>query len=46
MLSAAEIKRIELILERGERVELVPTRNGARIFEVRRREDKNPDSKK
>ena len=32
------IRALEAILSRGERVEIVPVKDGVRIYEVRRRE--------
>lgn len=41
-LSREALAALERILARGERVELIPTKNGVRIFELRRREIKSP----
>ena len=32
------IRTLEAVLSRGERVEIVPVKDGVRIYEVRRRE--------
>lgn len=32
------IRALEMVLARGERVEIVPVKGGVRIYEVRRRE--------
>lgn len=46
VLSEAAKKAAELILSKGERVELVPTKDGVRVFELKRREIKEPASKR
>ena len=46
VLSEAERKAAESILSRGERVELLPTQDGERVFESKRREIKAPASKR
>lgn len=39
-LTAEQIKAIEIILSREQRVELIPIKDGVRIYEVRRKEIK------
>lgn len=46
VLSDAARRAAEEILSRGERVEIVPTKDGARVFEIKRREIKEPVSKR
>lgn len=46
VLSEAAHKAAEAILSRGERVELIPTKDGVRVFEIKRREIKEPASKR
>ena len=46
VLSEAARKAAESILSRGERVELIPTKDGVRVFEIKRREIKEPASKR
>lgn len=41
-LSREALAALERILAKGERVEIIPTKDGVRIFEVRRREIKSP----
>ena len=46
VLSEAAKKAAESILSKGDRVELVPTKDGVRVFELKRREIKEPASKR
>lgn len=46
VLSEAERKAAEAILSRGERVELVPLKDGVKVYEIKRREIKEPASKR
>ena len=46
VLSEAARKAAESILSKGERVELVPTKDGVRVFELKRREIKELASKR
>lgn len=46
VLSEAARKAAEAILSRGERVELVPLKDGVKVYEVKRREIKEPASKR
>lgn len=46
VLSEAARKAAEAILSNGERVELVPTKDGVRVYELKRREIKEPASKR
>jgi hypothetical protein len=39
-LTAEQIKAIQQILSKDQRVELIPLKDGVRVFEVRRREIK------
>ena len=39
-LTADNIRAIEAVLSRGERVELIPTRDSVRVIRVRREEAK------
>lgn len=39
-LTAEQIKAIEIILSREQRVELIPIKDGVRIYEVSRKEIK------
>ena len=45
-LSDAAKKAAEAILSKGERVELVPVKDGVRVYELKRREIKTPASKR
>ena len=45
MLTEATIKAAERILARGERVELVPLKDGVKVYELKRREVNIPASK-
>lgn len=40
MFDEKKIKLIETILAKGERVELIPTKNGIRIIHIKRKEVK------
>lgn len=46
VLSEAVRKAAEDILSRGERVELVPLKDGVKVYEIKRREIKEPVSKR
>jgi hypothetical protein len=46
VLSEAARNAAEAILSKGERVELVPTKDGVRVYELKRREIKEPASKR
>lgn len=46
VLSEAAKKAAEAILSRGERVEIIPTKDGVRVYEIKRREIKEPASKR
>ena len=46
VLSEAARKVAESILSRGERVELVPLKDGVKVYEIKRREIKEPASKR
>ena len=46
VLSEAARKAAETILSKGERVELVPLKDGVRVYEIKRREIKEPVSKR
>ena len=46
LLSEAARKAAEAILSRGERVELVPLKDGVKVYEIKRREIKEPASKR
>lgn len=46
VLSEAVQKAVEAILSKGERVELVPLKDGVKIYEIKRREIKEPVSKR
>lgn len=46
VLSEAARKAAEAILSRGERVELVPLKDGVKVYEIKRREIKEPASKR
>ena len=46
VLSEAERKAAESNLSRGERVELVPLKDGVKVYEIKRREIKEPASKR
>lgn len=46
VLSEAARKAAETILSRGERVELVPLKDGVKVYEIKRREIKEPASKR
>lgn len=46
VLSEAVRKAAEAILSRGERVELVPLKDGVKVYEIKRREIKEPASKR
>jgi hypothetical protein len=39
-LTAEQIKAIEQILSKDQRVELIPIKDGVRVFEIRRKEIK------
>lgn len=41
-LSDKEIKAIEAALSRGERVEIIPERNGVKLMRLKREELKQP----
>lgn len=41
-VSRESLAALERILAKGERVEIIPTKDGVRIFELRRREIKPP----
>lgn len=45
-LSESVRKMAEAILARGERVELVPLKDGVKVYEIKRREIKKPASKR
>lgn len=40
-LTKEQLAAVEAILDRGERVELVPVKGTVRVYEVKRRESKN-----
>lgn len=42
VLTREALAALERILAKGERVEIIPTKDGVRIFELRRREIKLP----
>lgn len=42
-LTAAQIKDIERTLSAGDRVELVPVKDGAKVFQVKRKEIKSEE---
>lgn len=46
VLSEAAKRAAEEILSRGERVELVPLKDGVKVYEIKRREIKEPASKR
>lgn len=46
LLNDAVKKTAESILAKGERVELVPAKDGVKIYVVKRREIKEPASKR
>ena len=46
VLSEAARKAAEAILSKGERVELVPLKDGVKVYEIKRREIKEPASKR
>jgi hypothetical protein len=46
VLSEAEKKTVESILSRGERVEIIPVKDGVKVYEIKRREIQNPASKR
>ena len=46
VISEAAKKAAEAILSKGERVELVPIKDGVRVFEIKRREIREPASKR
>lgn len=46
VLSDAAKKAAEAILSKGERVELVPVKDGVRVYELKRREIKTPAPKR
>lgn len=46
VISDAVKKAAESILARGERVELVPLKDGVKVYEIKRREIKDPASKR
>ena len=46
VLSEAEKKTVESILCRGERVEIIPEKDGVKVYEIKRREIQNPASKR
>lgn len=46
VLSEAAKKAAESILSKGERVELVPIKDGVKVYEIKRREIKEPASKR
>ena len=46
VINDAVRKAAEDILSRGERVELVPLKDGVRVYEIKRREIKEPVSKR
>ena len=46
VLNDAAKKAAEAILSKGERVELVPVKDGVRVYELKRREIKMPASKR
>ena len=46
VLSEAAKKAAETILSKGERVELVPLKDGVKVYEIKRREIKRPASKR
>lgn len=46
MLTPEKIKAIEAVLASGERVEIVPVKDGVRIYVIKRREIKEPVSKR
>lgn len=46
VLSEIEKKTVESILSRGERVEIIPVKDGVRVYEIKRREIQNPASKR
>lgn len=46
VLNDAAKKVAEEILSKGERVELVPLKDGVKVYEIKRREIKEPVSKR
>ena len=46
VLNDAAKKAAEDILSKGERVELVPLKDGVKVYEIKRREIKEPVSKR
>ena len=46
VLSEAAKKAAETILAKGERAELGPLKDGVRVYEIKRREIKEPVSKR
>lgn len=46
VLNDAAKKAAEEILSKGERVELVPLKYGVKVYEIKRREIKEPVSKR
>ena len=46
VISEAAKKAAEAILSKGERVELVPVKDGVKVYEIKRREIKEPASKR
>lgn len=46
VLNDAAKKAAEEILSKGERVELVPLKDGVKVYEIKRREIKEPVSKR
>lgn len=37
-LTAAQIKAIEAALDKGDRIELIPVRDGVKLIQIRRKE--------
>lgn len=46
VLSEEAKKAAEAILSRGERVEIVPIKDGVKVYEIKRREIRKPVSKR
>lgn len=46
LLSEAAKKAVESILSRGERVEIIPVKDGVKVYEIKRREIQSPVSKR
>lgn len=39
-LTEEQVRQIQVVLSKGERVELIPIKDGVRVFEIRRKEIK------